>query len=645
MTKRSNSARALAPLVWIALGIGALFSLSFSLGLFRGAELSLEDRLFAGKPIDHRIVILAADDSSISKIGAWPWPRAVWGTLISKLAVEQPAVIGLDVLLSEASLRGNADDAALAQTLKETPAHVVMPKENGSNLVPLPLFTSQKSVTTGTVNFITDPDGVVRRAPLLGSFASEVAQKARANTTDPTAGNSRIVFAGPPGSVRTISIGEYLAGTSRVSLRDAVVLVGATAPDLHDDQVVPTSAGTSMSGVEIQAQTVNMLVNGYTLATIPLPFEFAWIILLALLPALFFTLFPRSVKPIAASIATGIFSTLLIIILFGQGTVVDIIHTNLAWIFSTAALFAYRYFVTEKERREMRHAFSKYVSKDILNEILEDPKKVQLGGAEKDATVFFSDVRGFTTLSEGLTASELVAFLNKYLTVMTDIAIEHRGVIDKYIGDAIMAFWGAPISTTTHAVSAMLASLEMVEALHVFNEVSKRDGQPPIDIGIGLNSGPVVAGNMGSTKRFDYTVMGDTVNLASRLEGQTKTYGVHVIASENSIAKVTKEDRAKHDLIFRELDKIKVKGKKLPVTIFEVVEYAHRETVREILPDFAAALALYYQGAFGDAKKVFEKILTTIPSDGPSKLLLERCAHFLEHPPEAWTGVYEFKTK
>ena len=628
----------------LALVVGILFVGSFSIGLFRGPENALEDRLFSPKKVDPSILIAAIDNKSIASVGQWPWKRAVYAELFRELKKAGVTNIALDVMLAEPSRLGPADDATFAHELDTLSIPVVLPEERIAGLKSLALFTNHPLVSTGHVDYIIDPDGVVRRIDITESFVRKVLTQG-AHDVDPVPTVKRIAFAGPPGIIPSVSISDILAGTKTADLAGKTVFIGSTAPDLHDSQNVPTSNGQQMNGVEIQAQVYNMLKQGYALEPLTSNLMSLWILLAALIPVLAFRFFPRSVSALGATIVIGIVYIVAGVVLFDRGIVIDFVHLTLSWVVSTAALFAHRYFFTEKERREMRHAFSKYVSKDILEEILNDPTKVQLGGVERDATVFFSDVRGFTTLSEQLTAKELVTFLNQYLTIMTDIALDTHGVVDKYIGDAIMAFWGAPLPTPTHARDAIRASLRMIDALHEFNKASTGNGNPSIDIGIGLNSGDVIAGNMGSTNRFDYTVMGDTVTLASRLEGQTKTYGVHIIASENTIAKISENDRAEESLLFRELDKIKVKGKKLPVTIFEVVESTHQEKIREILPDFAAALTLYYAGSFAAARSGFEQILTTLPSDAPSRLLFDRCTYFIEHPPVNWDGVYEFKTK
>jgi adenylate cyclase len=259
----------------------------------------------------------------------------------------------------------------------------------------------------------------------------------------------------------------------------------------------------------------------------------------------------------------------------------------------------------------------------------------------KDLTIMFSDIRSFTTISEGLTPDELVQLLNEYLGEMTEILFEHWGTLDKYIGDAIMGFWGSPYPQEDHAIRACGAALRMGERLDELNEKWSAEGKRTLKIGVGLNSGPVNVGNMGSDKRFAWTVMGDHVNLASRLEGQTKDYGVRVIISENTYAQV------KDAFVAREIDRIKVKGKTQPVSIYELMGFIiDQDRYVELMNLFASALDAYRRMEWQEAMDKFEELLTVYPGDGPSTALLHRCHHFMVDAPEAgWDGVYEMKTK
>ena len=250
------------------------------------------------------------------------------------------------------------------------------------------------------------------------------------------------------------------------------------------------------------------------------------------------------------------------VILFQNGIAANLIHINFAWILSLASLFSYRFFSVKKEKREIKNLFSKYVSRDVLAEILRNPGKVSLGGEEKEITILFCDIRGFTALSEQTTPRELVSLLNRYFSAMTEKILEKGGVLDKYIGDAIMAFWGAPIENENQADGAFEAALGMLENLEELNKELKSTGKPEIRIGIGIYTGRAVVGNVGSHLRFDYTAIGDSVNTASRLEGLTKEYKTNIIIGESVKNKLKKN----YNLKF--LDSVIVKGKLKPVNIY-----------------------------------------------------------------------------
>jgi adenylate cyclase len=220
----------------------------------------------------------------------------------------------------------------------------------------------------------------------------------------------------------------------------------------------------------------------------------------------------------------------------------------------------------QREKKYIRQTFSKFVSKSVVDELLKDPDKLKLGGEKKILTVLFSDIRGFTTISERLTPEALVEHLNEYLQAMTDIVFKYLGTLDKYVGDEIMAFWGAPIPQDDHAVLAARAAVEMMHVLDGLNKKWATEGKPELHIGIGLNTGDMVVGNMGSSSRMDYTLMGDNVNLGARLEGTNKIYNTGIIISEATYEYV------KEHIIARELDLIRVKGKELPVKIYELVD-------------------------------------------------------------------------
>ncbi|MBN8705086.1 MAG: CHASE2 domain-containing protein [Bacteroidetes bacterium] len=323
----------------------------------------------------------------------------------------------------------------------------------------------------------------------------------------------------------------------------------------------------------------------------------------------------------------------------------------IGWIIPTAGIFlttiwmqGHRFFASDKEKKKIRSAFIQYLPETVVKELMAKPDLLRLGGTKQELTVLFSDVAGFTTISEKLTPEELVDFLNHYLGAMTDIVMKYEGTLDKYIGDAIMAFWGAPVPQQDHAIRACKSALEMVEVLKKMLEQWRLEGKPDIWARYGINSGPMVVGNMGSAKRFNYTVMGDAVNLSARLEPANKEFGSTLMISEFTLAQLNS------DFITRQLDLLVVKGKTKPVKVYELL------ACKEITPEFETwiepvrlyneAMTLYYNRKFEESKNLFAKVLELKPDDGPSKTYIRRANEFVADPPDTnWDGIFIMKHK
>lgn len=334
----------------------------------------------------------------------------------------------------------------------------------------------------------------------------------------------------------------------------------------------------------------------------------------------------------------------------------SLIYPFLALLLCYVLSEVYRNLIIEKKSRFLKKAFSSYVSPELVNIIIKNPDTLKLGGEKRTITVLFSDIRGFTTLSEQLLPEQLVMFLNNYLDPMTKIVLKHRGMLDKYIGDAIMAVYNAPVEIPEHAKEAVLTAIEMIKELKSLNEKFVKSGFPEIDIGIGINTGEAVIGNMGTKTRFDYTAIGDTVNLASRLEGLNKIYGTRIIISENTFNalketnNLTGESTAlraiqppsmiqgsKFKVQIRELDLIRVKGRKEPVKIYEVIENNDFEPA---VKEFEKALDLYRNCKFKEAMEIFSKIKEKF-NDKASSVYEERCRFYIQNPPPSdWDKVY-----
>ena len=301
----------------------------------------------------------------------------------------------------------------------------------------------------------------------------------------------------------------------------------------------------------------------------------------------------------------------------------------------------YHYFKEEQEKKKIRGAFQYYLTASVINEMLKNPGKLKLGGDRRNLTVLFSDIRGFTTISEKMTPEELIMLLNEYLTAMTNQVFYYDGLLDKYMGDAIMAVFGAPLDQPDHARRACLTALAMMRELRRLQNKWEAEGRPVFDIGIGINSGEMVVGNMGSAMRFDYTVMGDMVNLGSRLEGANKEYGTNIIISEFTY------NHVKDTICCREIDSVRVKGKTRPVRIFELLgEKKDEPGYQNLIKVFATGLTLYRDGKWDDAIAAFQDACKIKHDDFVSTTYIERCKTLKQHPPaHPWNGVFVMTKK
>lgn len=559
---------------------------SLSAGLFSGIESQLEDRLFTERKPAENIILLAIDNESIRELGQWPWPREIFARVIERLGETPPRALGIDVMFAEPSRFGAEDDGRLRLAVQNAPFPIVFPKEAESLSLAKDQIPRSKRLLTvlpalaedraqGIVNIIPDKDGVVRRFPtavsagdiIHESFAAALLNEAGVLPPVYEQPTERIAYAARPGSFRWFSVSALLSGGfDRSVLGGAFVLIGATAPDLHDTYATPVSRGIQMAGVEIQANILDMMQGGIRLRTVAFPVMALVAALGVGAPLLFFLLFRASATPLVASALFGILYNTALFLFIDRGIVPNMLHANAAWLLSAAALVGGKYAAGEREKEIIKKLFSRYVAADVLRELLRNPAQVELGGKEVEVTVLFSDIRGFTSLSEKLEPTALVRLLNRYFEAMTAPILEQRGVLDKYIGDAIMAFWGAPLADAMQADHAVRAALDMKKALAKLNEDFRAEGIPEIATGIGIYTGKAVVGNVGSSARFDYTVIGDTVNAASRLEGQTKEFGVPIIIGEQTKKQLTE------NYTLKKLGSVKVKGKEEMLDIYSVLE-------------------------------------------------------------------------
>lgn len=523
----------------------------------------------------------------------------------------------------------------------------------------------------GYFNAFPDSDGVIRWSPLVIKFRdnhyaslslSLLAQylewpmlvlnitefgveNIRLDKVDiPTDEGGRLLvnYLGPAKTFPHYSVSDILNGRiSADKLKGKIVIVGATATGIYDLRVTPFSS--VYPGVEIHATVIdnilhqNFLIHsGWT--------KFLDVCIIILVGLIMGFAIPRAKAMVGIGLSLVLISAFVLAntaIFVRYNVWMNLIYPVLTMMTIYLGITVYRYVTEEREKKKVRGAFQYYLTASVVNEILKDPSKLKLGGDKKNLSVIFSDIRGFTSIAEKLTPEELVNLLNEYLTAMTDVVFKYDGLLDKYIGDAIMAVFGAPLDQPDHALRACRTAVDMMSELRRLREKWAAEGRPDVNIGVGINTGDMVVGNMGSQMRFDYTVMGDSVNLASRLEGTNKEYQTNIIISEFTLAQI------KDEFFCRELDSVQVKGKKLPVRIFELLGYRKDAAQwQEFVGRFEAGLAKYRTGLWDEAITAFRSVLDVRPEDYPARMYIERCEALKEHPPEGeWDGVFTMKTK
>jgi adenylate cyclase len=530
---------------------------------------------------------------------------------------------------------------------------------------------SRAALASGYFNMVPDMDGVMRSIPLLFRYKdciipplsiqvlryflgnallmakiSEIGVE-RVQIKDlviPTDERGRMIinFRGKEKTFPHYSAIDILRGeVPREELRDKIALVGATATGIYDLRVTPLAS--VFPGVEIHANIIDNILKG-DFITHP-----GWAAIFDITLMIFLGIMLGLILPKLKATAGAIGSALLLVgyiylnryLLIEKGAWLNVVFPTLQILFVYTGIILYRYMSEEKEKKKIKGAFQFYVTPSVVNEMLKNPEKLKLGGERKELTVLFSDIRGFTTISEKLDPEELVHLLNEYLTRMTDVVFKYDGTLDKYIGDAIMAIYGAPLEDNDHPAKACYSAIDMLAELKELRKKWEPQGLPFIDIGIGINTGPMVVGNMGSLTRFDYTVMGDSVNLGSRLEGINKEYGTNIVISENTYRYV------KERFLCRQLDSVRVKGKMVPIKIYELIaRKGEQEGDSEKIKIFEEGLNLYFNRKWKSAIDRFKEVLKKEPNDTPSKIYIERCLTYIKSPPpDEWDGVYTLTKK
>lgn len=603
----------------VGFGLTLLVALLSRLGPFERLELASLDwryELRGPRALSLDLAVVAIDDESLNgwtgpdgspryMPDRWVWPRDFHARLVRNLKAAGARLVAFDIVFSESSKRDPAQDQAFARALREA-GNVVMAeryvrREDGSikteTLIP---GLRAHALDRGHINALFASDGALREMQplyigsdgrldpdrpnlemavlrqLLGApgerpqvdEAARVIRLAGRAIPYNARGAVEINYAGPPQTVPTFPYhAVYHRDMDMSVFKGKVVYVGATSAILHDNHQAPFSpANNKMPGVEAHAHLLDTMHSGLFLRRLPGWADLLIILGLGLLISLLTHRVNAKLGALAMLVVAGAYAGGALAAFLTFRLILPFATPLLAVVVAFAGLAAYRAYSEEKRARQTKQMFSRYVSKQIVEEILKDPGAVQLGGAMKEVTILFSDVRGFTAMSERLSAPEVVEVLNEYLTAMVDIVIANNGTLDKYVGDAIMAVWGSPLADPQHRQNAVRTAVQMMEVLQELQAKWASEGKPHIDIGIGLNTGHVVAGNMGHPDyKMDFTVIGDDVNLAARMESANKEMKSHILITgstyegcESMVEVVAHQP-------------IKVKGKEKPVEVYEVI--------------------------------------------------------------------------
>ncbi len=437
-----------------------------------------------------------------------------------------------------------------------------------------------------------------------------------------------------------------------------IVLIGSTVPEDHDLFPVAFARGQQegdnlMYGVEIHANLIESVLRDQFITKQSVYIEIAVITFLTILTFLVTSALKSSTTKhhVMVEVNGFLFATAevfivgyLALVMFNKYSyLVSVVAPGLAVVAGYVASTTYHFVVERKQRMLIKAMFSTYVHPSVVDELIAHPEKLKLGGERKELTVLFSDIEGFTTISEGMPPEELVGLLNEYLSKMTEIVFQHHGTLDKYEGDAVMAFWGAPIPQGDHALRSCVAALHMQRAVRELHTQWQDLRSISLSVRIGINSGEMVVGNLGAVGKFDYTVIGDSVNLASRLEGANKIYGTGILVSERT------HELVKERILAREIDLVAVKGRSGALRVYELICDRTADNVTEQekkIEQFHRALELYRNRAWVPALKAFEEIREKYPQDQTTALYIPRSAHYASQPPPPdWNGVFVMETK
>ena len=686
----------------LAVGL-AVFALTFLLGflkVFQPLEWKSWDarlQLLADPGrASSDIVLLAVDQSSLDVYEkeqglGWPWPRQIYTGVLDFLKAGGAKAVFFDLMLTEDSTYGIDDDRLLAEAMTRS-GNVVLPfflsadereQDEGEtqlleksvmdrSRVPGPAVHALKSVSLpvdelaaaavkmGNVQFVPDGDSVYRRLPLVFRYgdwllpalplamAEFISEGMDLNKVPlDRSGQMILHFFGPERTYKTYSIGAIINSQTRIEegldpqvqpreFAGKTVLVSSTAAGLLDFR--PTPFGGVYPGMEILATALDNIVHGGAIRQAPAAVTWISVLFFALLAGMGTSMLKKIRHLAALGLALPGLAAASSLLAARAGFWAEFVAPAFAAVMTFIAASLLNYGIEGRQRRFIKNAFRFYLSPQVIERVLDNPSLLRLGGERREITAFFSDVAGFTSISEGLSPEDLVGLLNAYLSEMTDIILDLGGTLDKYEGDAIIAFWNAPLDLPDHALRACRAALRCQRRLAERREDFRRRYGHEVRMRVGINSGPAIVGNMGSERRFDYTAMGDTMNLASRLEGAGKVYGVSTLVGEET------ERRVRDEILAREVDVIRVVGKKQPIRVFELLGEKGAVPAEELEKTalFGRALETYRAKRFSEAAAMFE----ALAGDPVAAVYAGRAQQSAASPPPGdWDGVFELDKK
>ncbi len=691
-----------AILVTIVLGETLLFNILYSVEAKTiDWRFQYRERFEGAEPVIEDIVILDIDERSLEKYGQFPWSHNFHADLIEYLHNDGVVGVAFDILFFDAPLdttgqnrfinvvgdKGNVLNALVLYPeerdrfrykSESNPYEQNTPPTEGFNELSCikfdviegpPVKLADASAYLGFVNFIPDPDGITREVPLVlkagGDYFLSLSLASLYMITNGGAtpvkysdgsiyltdeikipvdknGFFKLNFLGLPESFRYVSYYDVNEGRLPPGFFEGkFALVGTSARGLSDLKVVPLS--NEFPGVEIHATVIHNILTEQYLSAASDYITFPILIVLTLLLGILFYQ-SSAFKGFLLFVAVTIGWFAIVAVLFIEYSIIlELVRPFLTFSFTYILVVVNRYFGEEQEKKKYRGILQHYVAPPVVKNLVDNIENLRLGGESRELTILFSDIRGFTEVAERLTPQQLVQFLNTYTTIQTQAVFEYYGTLDKYIGDALVVIFGAPEAQqeVNYAEGACKAALKMKENDRLLSEKFRYLNTGEIFTRIGINTGEAVVGNMGSDVRFSYTVLGDNVNLASRLEGLNKQYQTQIMISEMTRNKTSKK------FITRELDLTRVKGRSQPVRIYELIKYGEMdEQTGRLIDMFSRALSSYRSKDFVLAEKLFNEILEFKSDDGPSMVFKERCLQLqVDPPPVDWDGVWTMRTK